>query len=140
MRIPDSTIATCLRLGLACAALLCALPAQGALWLRRGDLVQAQPIDTSVRAAIERLCAGPSAGERAQGLESAVPAGTRLVEARTEGTALTLVFDEPLLLAAADNSAPSLVPSDEAGGLWLGGACGAGDVCADVDAGSDDEE
>ena len=101
MRTPDSTIATCLRLGLACAALLCALPAQGALWLRRGDLVQAQPIDTSVRAAIERLCAGPSAGERAQGLESAVPAGTRLVEARTEGTALTLVFDEPLLLAAA---------------------------------------
>ncbi len=85
----------------ACLALVAIAPAQGALWLRRGDLVQAQPIDRGLRAAMERLCAGPTASERGMGFESAVPAGTRLVDLRVHGSVLTLVFDEPLLLAAA---------------------------------------
>ncbi len=81
--------------------LLGALPAQGALFLRQGDLVRATPLDLDVRAAIERLCRGPTPHERAQGLESAVPPGTTLLQVRHEGHALVLVFDEVLLLAAA---------------------------------------
>ncbi|MGE3175748.1 MAG: GerMN domain-containing protein, partial [Planctomycetota bacterium] len=92
------------RLALAGLGFLLPLPAlvaQGTLFLHRGDLVQATPVDLDVRAAVERLCRGPTADERARGLETAVPPGTRLLDLRRDGAALTLVFDEPLLLAAA---------------------------------------
>ncbi len=84
----------------ACLLPLAALSAQGALFLRHGDLVQATPIDFDLRAAIERLCRGPDAGELRAGLDSAVPAGTRLLALRRSEAELTLVFD-PLLLDAA---------------------------------------
>lgn len=93
-----------LRSPLAVAALLLpAVPAfaQGALFLRQGDLVQAQPIDRDLHAALTRLCAGPTDAERAAGLSSAVPPGTRLLEVRRHGDVLVLVFDQVLLLAAA---------------------------------------
>ncbi|MBK8100693.1 MAG: N-acetylmuramoyl-L-alanine amidase [Planctomycetes bacterium] len=79
--------------------LLPALAAQGTLFFRNGNLVQAQPIDFELGAALHRLGAGPTAGELAAGVTSHVPAGTRLLAIRGEGDERTLVFDAGLLRA-----------------------------------------
>lgn len=74
------------------------LPAQGALFVRNGDLVVAQPVDRDTRAALQRLCAGPTPDERAAGLATHVPPGTGLVDLRWSDAAVTVVLDEVFLL------------------------------------------
>lgn len=75
------------------------LPAQGALFLRNGNLTQALPVDHDLRAALLRLFQGPTAAERAEGLRTLVPPGTGLFDLRVQGDVVTVVTDEVFLLA-----------------------------------------
>lgn len=74
--------------------------AQQALFWRDQNLAPVAPWHGSVAAAIQHLCAGPSAGEIAAGYRSRLPAGTSLLACQQQGANLRLVFDPTLLTAA----------------------------------------
>jgi N-acetylmuramoyl-L-alanine amidase len=80
-------------------ALAAAAPAQAVLFFRQGNLVAVAHANGDLATAVQRLCAGPTPGEAALGLSTALPAGTPFVAARRQGTQVELVFGERLLAA-----------------------------------------
>lgn len=84
-----------------------ALPAQEVLFFRESNLAAGPPLHTSVDAAIRHLCTGPNATELATGYTTQLPAGTRLLRSRTNGSRLELVFSDDLLRAGAGCSLES---------------------------------
>lgn len=76
------------------------LTAQNALFFRDGNLVAVPPLHTDVRAAVRQLCAGPDRAQRQAGMQSHLPAGTRLVACRRTGATVRVTFTADLLRAA----------------------------------------
>ncbi len=90
-------------LGCALLAALCAFDAasQGALLRRDGNLFAVAAADDSLDAVVARLFAGPTPAERAAGLTTAIPAGTRLVAIRQRGDRVTLTLSSEFASTAA---------------------------------------
>ncbi len=64
----------------------------GPLFLSKGDLVLGARPATGLRDSLEALVGGPSAAERARGMESALPPGLKLLDAKIEGGTAKLLF------------------------------------------------
>lgn len=79
-----------------------ALPAaaQQVLFFHQDNLTPVPPLHDSVGDAVAHLCAGPTPEERAHGLVSHVPPGTRLLAHRRNGDRVQLVFDAKLATPA----------------------------------------
>ena len=74
---------------------------QQALFVRADNLAAVAPRHTDAEAALRQLCAGPTSQQRVAGYSTHLPAGTRLIAVRRQGTRATLVFDPTLLRATA---------------------------------------
>ncbi len=55
-----------------------------------------RPEQAPLKAALAELLAGPSPAERAQGIETLIPPGTRTVAVKTEGQTALIVFNRKL--------------------------------------------
>lgn len=78
-----------------------ASPAQAALFFRDQNLAAVPPVHQDLAVALQAVCAGPDASQRAMGYTSHVPPGTRLLAVRRHGKLVELLFDDTLLQAAA---------------------------------------
>ena len=76
------------------------LPAQQVLWYRDRNLAASGPVHANLLAAMQQLCAGPTASELAQGYHSSLPTGTQCLAASIAGNTATVVFSMQLLAGA----------------------------------------
>jgi N-acetylmuramoyl-L-alanine amidase len=89
-------------LAFAAAVVAAAATSQQALFFHRQNLAPVPPFHGSIAAAMQRLCAGPDANERAAGFTTHIPTGTRCLAVQQNGSLLTLRFDATLLAPAPD--------------------------------------
>ncbi len=82
---------------LALLAFSASLSAQHALLLHRGDSVPVSVPGASTRGLIEKVLAGPTSAERARGLHSAVPSGTRLLAFSVGGGRVSITLSQSFL-------------------------------------------
>ena len=84
----------------AAIAAAAASTAQQALFVRDKNLLAAGPNHADVTAAVQHLCAGPSAAQRAAGIYSYVPPGTAVVSCRQSGGVVRVTLNAAFLNAA----------------------------------------
>jgi len=72
-------------------------PAQNVLFFRDNNLVAVPPVHVDVAAAVQHLCAGPTAPQRCVGIYSHLPAGTTVVACSRSGNTVRVTFSKHLL-------------------------------------------
>ncbi|MCK5944018.1 MAG: N-acetylmuramoyl-L-alanine amidase, partial [Planctomycetes bacterium] len=77
-----------------------ALSAQQVLFFQDANLRAVPPLHLDVTAAMRHLCKGPDAAQRAAGITSHVPAGTRVVSCSRNGGTVRVTFTADLLRTA----------------------------------------
>ncbi|MEC7726683.1 MAG: N-acetylmuramoyl-L-alanine amidase, partial [Planctomycetota bacterium] len=76
------------------------IPCQQALFFRNANLFAAGPFHADVAAAVRQLCEGPTPAQRAGGVRTHLPVGTRMLACQRTGATVRVTFSADLLRAA----------------------------------------
>ncbi|MHC4079225.1 MAG: GerMN domain-containing protein [Planctomycetota bacterium] len=84
-----------------CLQLLGAVPSQGALFRKQGDLWQVPAQGAGLRSAVETLLAGPTPRQRNQGITTRIPGGSSLISLRQHNGAVWITLSAGFLAVPA---------------------------------------